>query len=327
MMAATAGGARTGVAGRGLGLTPHRRKRENGRRPPTRGRDVRCPDRLVGGVLVLAGPAPASWCCACWSAWPDRPGPVPGSTARPGTCATPRSTSTRRPGRPCRWPTRSGSRPGSPWPARRCSLPSCPPRRWPRPAATPTAGRAGRGLGREAGHLPGGRRRRGGGRQQHPGPGQAAGRAKVAFQEHPELAAATLDFVERVEDAAGTPPATAPPPQPPPGQEDADGDTVLLVLLAVAGVVALGVLLALTLENRSQRRSIRSSDPVRRGQGGRPGGPGRARRRPAQPQRRPPGRGGGQPAGGQPVHQGVRATWSGPSRRSTRPGRRATSRR
>ena len=89
-------------------------------------------------------------------------------------------------------------------------------------------------------------------------PGAAAGRARVAFREHPELAAATFDFIERVEDAAGTTPATAPPPEPPPGQEDSGGNTVLLVLLAVAGVVALGVGLALTLENRSQQRTLRS---------------------------------------------------------------------
>jgi hypothetical protein len=85
--------------------------------------------------------------------------------------------------------------------------------------------------------------------------GQAAARAKVAFQRHPELATATMDFIGRVEDAAGTPPATTAPP----GQDDTDGNTVLVVVLAVAGVVALGVLLALGLENRSERRSIRST--------------------------------------------------------------------
>jgi hypothetical protein len=89
-------------------------------------------------------------------------------------------------------------------------------------------------------------------------PGAAPARARVAFRQNPELAAATLDFIERVEDAAGTTPATAPPPQPPPGQEDTDGDTVLLVLLAVAGVIGLAVLVALTLENRSEQRTIRS---------------------------------------------------------------------
>ena len=87
--------------------------------------------------------------------------------------------------------------------------------------------------------------------------GAAANRAKVAFRKHPALDAAILDFIGRVEDAAGTPPATAPPAEPPPGQGDADGDTVLLVLLAVAGVVALAVLLALARESRSERRSIR----------------------------------------------------------------------
>jgi len=87
--------------------------------------------------------------------------------------------------------------------------------------------------------------------------GAAANRAKVAFREHPALDAAILDFIGRVEDAAGTPPATVPPAEPPPGQEDADGDTVLQVLLAVAGVAALAVLLALARANRSERRSLR----------------------------------------------------------------------
>jgi hypothetical protein len=88
--------------------------------------------------------------------------------------------------------------------------------------------------------------------------GVAARQARAAFRAHPELATATMDFIDRVEDAAGTPPATAPPAEPPPGQEDADGDTVLLVLLAIAGVVALAVGLALTLESRSERRTVRS---------------------------------------------------------------------
>jgi hypothetical protein len=88
--------------------------------------------------------------------------------------------------------------------------------------------------------------------------GQASGRARVAFRRHPQLATATMDFISRVEDAAGTPAATAPPPAPPPGQEDADGNTVLVVVLAVAGVVALSVLLVLFRDNRSERRSILS---------------------------------------------------------------------
>ena len=88
--------------------------------------------------------------------------------------------------------------------------------------------------------------------------GQASARARAAFRRHPQLATATMDFIARVENAAGTPPATAPPAEPPPGQEDSDGDTVLLVLLGVAGVVALSVLLALFRENRSERRNILS---------------------------------------------------------------------
>jgi hypothetical protein len=87
--------------------------------------------------------------------------------------------------------------------------------------------------------------------------GVAAAQAGAAFRRHPELAAATLDFVGRAERAAGRSPATTAPPQPPPGQEDTGGNTVLVVLLAVAGVVTVAVLLALTLENRSQRRSVR----------------------------------------------------------------------
>ena len=89
-------------------------------------------------------------------------------------------------------------------------------------------------------------------------PGQAANLATVAFRRHPELATATMDFISRVEDAAGTPPATTPPAQPPPGQQDADGNTVLVVLLAVAGALALAVLLALFRENRLERRSVLS---------------------------------------------------------------------
>jgi hypothetical protein len=90
------------------------------------------------------------------------------------------------------------------------------------------------------------------------GKGVAARQARTAFRQHPELAAATTDFIGRVEDAAGTPAATAPPAQPPPGQEDTGSDTVLLVLLAVAGLVAVAVLFSVTLENRSERRTIRS---------------------------------------------------------------------
>jgi hypothetical protein len=90
--------------------------------------------------------------------------------------------------------------------------------------------------------------------------GAAANRARVAFRRHPELATATMDFISRVEDAAGTPPATTPPTEPPPGQEGVDGNRVLMVVLAVAGLVFLSVLLALARENRSRRRTIQSGN-------------------------------------------------------------------
>ena len=45
--------------------------------------------------------------------------------------------------------------------------------------------------------------------------GVAARQARAAFRQHPELAAATMDFIGRAEQAAGRPPATTAPAQPP----------------------------------------------------------------------------------------------------------------
>jgi hypothetical protein len=92
--------------------------------------------------------------------------------------------------------------------------------------------------------------------------GQAAGRARAAFRRHPDLAAATLDFVDRVETAAGRAPATAPPAAPPPGPEEPSNDTVLRVVLGVAGLVALLVLVNVALRNRSTRRTVRSGNDL-----------------------------------------------------------------
>jgi hypothetical protein len=89
--------------------------------------------------------------------------------------------------------------------------------------------------------------------------GRAGRSAQAAFRAHPELAAATMDFIGRVEDAAGVPPASTAAPAPPPGEDEAGGTTVLVAVLAVAGVVALAVLVALGLENRTERRTLRSS--------------------------------------------------------------------
>jgi hypothetical protein len=89
--------------------------------------------------------------------------------------------------------------------------------------------------------------------------GQAGQRARAAFREHPELAAATMDFIGRVEDAAGVPPATTAAPTPPPQQGEAEDTTVLVAVLAVAGAAALAVLLTMGLQNRTERRTLRST--------------------------------------------------------------------
>jgi hypothetical protein len=90
--------------------------------------------------------------------------------------------------------------------------------------------------------------------------GQAARLARTSFRANPELAVAIEDFVARAERAAGRPPATAPPPQPPPGAGAPADDTLLRVVLAVAGLVALVVLVQLVLQNRSARRTVRSGN-------------------------------------------------------------------
>jgi hypothetical protein len=90
--------------------------------------------------------------------------------------------------------------------------------------------------------------------------GQAARLAGTAFRRNPELAAAIADFVARSEQAAGRPPGTAPPAEPPPGPEGSADDTVLRVVLLIAGVAALTVLVQLSLQNRSARRVARSGN-------------------------------------------------------------------
>jgi hypothetical protein len=69
-----------------------------------------------------------------------------------------------------------------------------------------------------------------------------------------------VDFVARSEQAAGRPPGTAPPAEPPPGPETSADDTVLRVVLLVAGAAALTVLVQLSLQNRSARRVARSGN-------------------------------------------------------------------
>ena len=92
------------------------------------------------------------------------------------------------------------------------------------------------------------------------GKGQAAARARAAFRGNPDLAAATLEFIDQVEAAAGRPAATTPPAAPPPGPAGPASDSVLRVVLAVAGLVALVVLVNLMLRNRSARHTVRSGN-------------------------------------------------------------------
>jgi hypothetical protein len=92
--------------------------------------------------------------------------------------------------------------------------------------------------------------------------GQAAGSAQAAFRRHPEMIDATLDFVDRVETAAGRPPAEAPPPVPPPSAEGPIDDTLLRVVLVVAAAVGLAVLLQFLLRSRSERRTLRTGNEL-----------------------------------------------------------------
>jgi hypothetical protein len=90
------------------------------------------------------------------------------------------------------------------------------------------------------------------------GPGQADALARAAFRGQSPMAAALLDFVARVQAEAGATTTTSAPPQPAPADAEASaGDTVLRVVLVVAGLLALAVLLNLLLQNRSARRTVR----------------------------------------------------------------------
>jgi hypothetical protein len=89
------------------------------------------------------------------------------------------------------------------------------------------------------------------------GRGRADRLASSAFRRHPGMAAALLDFVGRVQSAAGVPPTTAPPATPPPDAEPSTISTVLQVVLVVAGLAALAVLVNGFLRSRSTRRTAR----------------------------------------------------------------------
>jgi hypothetical protein len=96
------------------------------------------------------------------------------------------------------------------------------------------------------------------------GRGEAAGLARSAFRRHRgDLGAATLDFVGRVDRAAGAPPpTTAPPSQRGQDADAATRDTVLQVVLALALLAALVVLADIVAKRLGRRRSLRLGQEV-----------------------------------------------------------------
>jgi hypothetical protein len=91
------------------------------------------------------------------------------------------------------------------------------------------------------------------------GQGEAAGLARAAFRRHPgDLRGAVLDFVGRVDRAAGVPATTAPPAEQPAADPDpaARGEALQLVLV-LALLAALGVVASIAARHLGARRGIR----------------------------------------------------------------------
>jgi hypothetical protein len=93
--------------------------------------------------------------------------------------------------------------------------------------------------------------------------GEAAGLARSAFRAHPgDLRGAVLDFVGRVDRAAGVPATTA-APAPAPGQDDAVArDTALQLVLVFALIAAIAVLASIVARQLGARRGLRRSQEV-----------------------------------------------------------------
>jgi hypothetical protein len=91
------------------------------------------------------------------------------------------------------------------------------------------------------------------------GQGEAAGLASAAFRRHPgDLRGAVLDFVGRVDRAAGVPATTAPPAEQPAADPDAAArDTALQLVLVLALLAALGVFASIAARHLGARRGIR----------------------------------------------------------------------
>jgi hypothetical protein len=94
------------------------------------------------------------------------------------------------------------------------------------------------------------------------GRGEAAGLATSAFARHPgDLRGALLDFVGRVDRAAGVPATTA-SPGPAAGQDAATRETALQVVLILAVLAALGVFANIAVQHLGRRRGIRLGHEV-----------------------------------------------------------------
>jgi hypothetical protein len=91
------------------------------------------------------------------------------------------------------------------------------------------------------------------------GKGEAAGLARAAFRGHPgDLRGALLDFVGRVDRAAGVPATTAPPAEQPAADQDAAArDTALQLVLSLALLAALAVFASIAARHLGARRGIR----------------------------------------------------------------------
>jgi hypothetical protein len=90
------------------------------------------------------------------------------------------------------------------------------------------------------------------------GRGEAAGLARSAFRAHPgDLQGAVLDFVGRVDRAAGVPATTAAPPEPASGQDAVARDTALQLVLVFALIAALAVVASILARNLGARRGLR----------------------------------------------------------------------
>jgi hypothetical protein len=91
------------------------------------------------------------------------------------------------------------------------------------------------------------------------GQGEAAGLARAAFRRHPgDLRGAVLDFVGRVDSAAGVPATTAPPAAQPAADPDAAArEEALQLVLVLALLAALGVFASIAARHLGARRGIR----------------------------------------------------------------------